>query len=92
MSYVSGKDFISIGNQRYSVLLLGIQDLVFCVQVLFSENTKLGIGRIPRSFKIAIEAARLLEKEIIRIADFCSFVAWNWGLKTNPIPGCHRLI
>ena len=77
MSYVSGKDFISTGNQGYSVLLLGIQDLVFCVQVLFIENTKLGIGRIPRSLKIGIEAARLLEKEIIRIADFCSFVAWN---------------
>ena len=29
------KDCVSIGNQGYSVVLLGIQDLVFCVQVLY---------------------------------------------------------
>ena len=62
----------AFGDSRFSVL---------CASFIFSENTQLGIGRIPRSLKIGIEAARLLEKEIIRIADFCSFVSLELRVK-----------
>ena len=62
----------AFGDSRFSVL---------CASFIFSENTVLGIGRMPRSLKIGIEAARLLEKEIIRIADFCSFVSLELRVK-----------
>ena len=37
---------------------------VLCASLTFTENTVLGIERMPRSLKIDFEAARLLEKEI----------------------------
>ena len=56
----------AFGDSKFSVL---------CASLTFSENTMLGIGRMPRFLKIGIEAARLLEKVIRRIADFCIFVS-----------------
>ena len=81
MNYVLEKDFVSIGNQGYSVLFEDSRFCVLCASFIFSENTVLGIGRMPRSLKISIEAARLLEKEIIRIADFCSFISLELRVK-----------
>ena len=60
------------GDSRFSVL---------CAGFIFSENTVLRIGRMPSYLKIGIEAARLLEKEIIRIADFCSFISLELRVK-----------
>ena len=54
--------------------------LFYLVSFMFSENTVLGIGRMPRSLKIGIEAARLLE----RIADFWSFVSLELRVKDWP--------
>ena len=66
---------------RCSVLLLRNQDVlcarlsVLCASLVFSKNKVPGIGRMPRSLKIGIEAARLLEKEISQI--FVALSAWN---------------
>ena len=48
---------------------------VLCASLVFSKNIVPGIGRMPRSLKIGIEAARLLQKEISQI--FVALSAWN---------------
>ena len=62
----------AFGDSRFSVL---------CASLMFNENTILGIGRMPRSWKIGSETARLLEKEIMRTAVFCSFVNLELRIK-----------
>ena len=48
---------------------------VLCASLVFSKNIVPGIERMPRSLKIGIEAARLLEKEISQI--LVALSAWN---------------